>query len=214
MRSRNEPIRAAAGVLALALLAGCGAPGADARPKPVSTPQNWRTMATAADRDRLRDWRAAFMAALARAQPAHAREIAAAGNVLQPDAALGDATPVPGDYRCRITKLGAKQPGGPDYVAYPGFHCRIAREGDIWSLAKLDGSQRPTGLLFPAANDRFVFLGTVMLGDERGALDYGRDPQRDMAGVFQRIGANRWRLVLPRPAWESMLDVIDFVPDF
>ncbi|WP_152998778.1 DUF4893 domain-containing protein, partial [Sphingopyxis sp. H115] len=28
----------------------------------------------------------------------------------------------------------------------------------------------------------------------------------------ERIGDNRWRLVLPAPAYESLLDVIELVP--
>ena len=48
----------------------------------------------------------------------------------------------------------------------------------------------------------------VAWGDERSAA-YGRDPERDQAGVFQRIGANRWRLVLPWPKQESTLDILE-----
>jgi hypothetical protein len=33
-----------------------------------------------------------------------------------------------------------------------------------------------------------------------------------MIGLVQRIGDRRWRLVLPRPAHESLLDVIEIVP--
>ena len=33
-----------------------------------------------------------------------------------------------------------------------------------------------------------------------------------MAGLVERIGDNRWRLVLPAPAYESLLDVIELVP--
>ena len=39
-----------------------------------------------------------------------------------------------------------------------------------------------------------VFLGTMMLGDETRALDYGRDPVRDVAGLLERVGPRRWRL--------------------
>ena len=51
-----------------------------------------------------------------------------------------------------------------------------------------------------------------MLGDESRADAYGVDPMRDVAGYVERIGANRWRLVLPDPAFESLLDVIELVP--
>ena len=42
--------------------------------------------------------------------------------------------------------------------------------------------------------------------------NYGSDRMRDMAGLVERIGDNRWRLVLPAPAYESLVDVIELVP--
>jgi hypothetical protein len=59
---------------------------------------------------------------------------------------------------------------------------------------------------------RGVFLGTMMIGDETTALDYGRDADRDMAGLIERVGDSRWRIVLPYPRFESMLDVVEIVP--
>jgi hypothetical protein len=59
---------------------------------------------------------------------------------------------------------------------------------------------------------RQVFLGTLVLGDEREARQYGQDETRDVAGYVERIAPNRWRLVLPAPAFESKLDVIELVP--
>ena len=80
------------------------------------------------------------------------------------------------------------------------------------SLSKRTGSQRPVGLLFRDGNARAIFLGTMMLGDETSALQYGQDAARDMAGVVERIGARRWRLTLPSPAFESLIDVVELVP--
>jgi hypothetical protein len=57
-----------------------------------------------------------------------------------------------------------------------------------------------------------VFLGTLQLGDEQRALQYGRDRERDMAGVVERIGERRWRLVLPYPHFESTIDIVELVP--
>ena len=54
--------------------------------------------------------------------------------------------------------------------------------------------------------------GTLVLGDESMAVSYGSDRMRDMAGLVELIGDNRWRLVLPSPAYESLLDVIELVP--
>ena len=195
----------------LLTLAGCA--HSPAGLAPVSTPQAWRDVATPADRDRLRNWRTAWTTALGKAQTSrHGADIAAAGAVLQPDAALPDPRPPAGDYRCSVIKLGARAAGASDLVRYQTFTCRISMEGDILSFAKLDGVQRPVGLLFLDSPTRMVFLGTLMLSDETMAMQYGRDPERDMAGAFERIGAHRWRLVLPYPQWESTLDVIDLVP--
>lgn len=202
-----KPGLAIAGAL---LLAGCGGAGGDVAVVPA--PPGWRALASAADRERLRTWREAWVQALAKAQPRHATELADAGAILQPDAALGGPAPPPGDYRCRVFKLGGKAAGNPDYVASPAFACRIAAAGALLRFVKRDGSQRPDGLLYPAGDDRMVFLGTLMLSDETMALQYGRDPERDMIGALERIGARHWRLVLPWPRWESTLDVIDLVP--
>ena len=58
-----------------------------------------------------------------------------------------------------------------------------------------------------------MFLGTLVLGDETRAMQYGRDQDRDLAGWVERIGDNRWRLILPYPHFESTLDVIELVPE-
>jgi hypothetical protein len=99
-----------------------------------------------------------------------------------------------------------------DYVAYPAFDCRVRIEGGLMSFAKLSGSQRPLGLFLPDTARRMVFLGTLQLGDERRALEYGRDRERDMAAVVERVGERRWRVVFPFPHFESMVDIIELVP--
>ena len=175
--------------------------------------RDWRAVATADDRLRLRNWRATFVDALAAARTAgHSAEIAREGALLEPDAALA-GSPIPnGMYRCRVIKLGAKAPGMLDYVTYPYFSCRVQQERDLQGFAKLTGSQRPMGLLFPSDALRQVFLGTLVLGDERRAMQYGRDRERDVAGFVERIGSDRWRLILPQPHFESRLDVLELVP--
>ena len=179
----------------------------------ASPTSEWRAAATGVDRARLRDWRGAFIEALAKARASgHGAAIAAEGALLDPDAALGDP-PIPnGDYRCRVIKLGAKQPGLLDFVAYPAFNCRVRGAGGSQGFAKRSGSQRPVGLIFPGDAMRQVFLGTLVLGDERRAMQYGRDPDRDVAAFVERIGPARWRMVMPRPAFESTIDVIELIP--
>jgi len=193
-------------------LAGC----AVVAPPPdivVSPSHDWRIVATQSDRNRLREWRSAFVSALASARAAgHGQEIDAEGVLLQPDAAQ-PVIPMPeGAYRCRVIKLGARTPGMLAYVAYPWFNCRIQQEGRLLSFVKLTGSQRPAGRIYPGDAMRQVFLGTLMLGDEARAMQYGVDPERDVAGFVERIGPERWRLIMPLPHFESQMDVMELVP--
>ena len=185
-------------------------------PQPTVVPSpalDWRAVATESDRGRLRDWRKAFVDALRAARSSgHAVEVTREGLLLEPDAALGGG-PIPnGDYRCRVIKIGAKSAGLLDYVSYPAFNCRITQAGQLQDFAKLTGSQRQVGTIFPGDPLRQVFLGTLVLGDEARALQYGRDTERDVAGYVERIGPNRWRLIMPRPHFESVMDVIELVP--
>lgn len=173
----------------------------------------WREIVTADDRARLRNWRDTFVKALAAARNSgHADEITREGPLLEPDAAMGGA-PIPnGTYRCRIIKLGAKNTGLLDYVAYPAFTCRIRPEVGLQRFTKLGGSQRLVGIIFPNDAMRQVLLGTLVLGDEPRALPYTQDEMRDVAAFVERIGPNRWRLVMPQPHFESQLDVMELVP--
>ena len=173
----------------------------------------WRDVATERDRERLREWRSTWIEALRDARAAgHGDEIAGEGVLLHPDAARLRPAPPVGDYRCRVIKVGG-QGDLLDYVAYPEFRCRIRPErGGRLSFVKLTGSQRPIGMIYPDATRRMVFLGTLQLGDERRSLRYGVDPERDMAGIVERIGERRWRLVFPRPTFESIVDVLELVP--
>ena len=176
--------------------------------------RDWRQIATADDRLRLRDWRAAFIEGLAAARASgHGGEIQREGVLLHPDAAIaGEAIPN-GMYRCRVIKVGAKSQGLLDYISYPAFSCRVRQERDLQGFAKLTGSQRQVGLIFPGDGYRQVFLGTLVLGDEPRAMQYGRDRDRDVAGWVERIGPRRWRLLMPRPHFESQIDVLELVPE-
>jgi hypothetical protein len=165
------------------------------------------------DRLRLRDWRKSFENGLAAAKKSgHGAEIEREGTFLDPDAAIAGPAIPNGMYRCRVIKLGAKDPGNLDYVAYPRFTCRVKAEHALQRLGKLSGPQRYLGLIFPGDAIRNVFLGTLVLADERRALQYGQDEQRDVAGYVERLGPNRWRLVMPAPHFESQIDVMELVP--
>ena len=203
-------------ILALLLTTALLACAQDEVGSAAATPAvaNWRNVATSSDRERLRDWRDAWTEGLAAARSGNAAEIAAEGVLFDPDAALTGPSPPPGDYRCRTLKIGAKSEGLLDYVAYPAFKCRIEPAGPEGTMGftKLTGSQRPVGRLFPDNTRRMIFLGTIQLGDERGIMRYGRDTDRDMIALLERIGDRRWRLVFPRPHFESVVDVIELVP--
>lgn len=197
--------------------AGSAAPaatdGAGKATRPGTAPPDWRAMATPADRQRIRTWRDSWTKALAEVAAAgKSPRLAPLGTLMQADTALADPMPPPGDYVCRVYKLGTRAPGAASVIAVPPAACRIAREQDVLSFAKLSGAQKPVGFLLQGDDRRLIFLGTMMLGDERRALDYGSDPERDMAGAFERVGPRRWRLVLPFPHWESTLEVIELTP--
>jgi hypothetical protein len=174
----------------------------------------WKQVATADDRQRLADWRTTFVNAVDSAKKAgHGNEIAREGALLDPDAALG-APPIPnGLFTCRLLKIGAKaNTGSLPFVASPPALCRVKINRDLQRFNKFGGQQRYVGLIFPGDGVHQVFLGTLVLGDETRALQYGQDELRDVAGYIDRVGPRRWRLILPRPHFESQLDVIELVP--
>lgn len=174
---------------------------------------DWRSVATESDRERLREWRSTFVSALEQARSAgHSADIAGEGALLDPDSAIPGGRIPNGMYRCRVIKVGAKSEALLDYVAYPYFSCRVSQEGDLQGFAKLTGSQRHVGLIFPGDEVRQVFLGTLVLGDEDRARQYGSDTERDVAAWVEQIGPERWRMVMPQPHFESRLDVMELIP--
>jgi len=200
--------------LAAALLALAGCAEFEQSPGVIAYPSgDWRTVVTDSDRSRLRDWRTSFVDALRAARAGgHAADVEREGALLEPDAALGGGSIPNGIYRCRVLKVGPKTVGMLSYVSYPAFNCRIQQEGKLQGFAKLTGSQRQVGSIFPGDALRQVFIGTLVLGDEPRAYKYGRDTQRDIVGYVERIGPNRWRLIMPRPHFESQMDVMELVP--
>lgn len=194
-------------VLALVLTGGCLMAASEHE-------MDWRRLATGADRTRLRDWRDAWMAARAKARIGGGGEaMAAHERLLDPDAALTDPLPPVGAYRCRLVKLGARAVGMTPVVTLGPVVCSVERLGEYLHFVVRTGPQRPAGEIFTDGRLRGVFLGTLVLGDERRPMRYGRDQTRDMAGLVERVGEQRWRIVLPYPRFESTLDVIELVPD-
>lgn len=202
----------AATLLAIAQAAACPAQtsGDSTAACKDTTVADWRSVATQADRERLRGWRDTWIDALDQARKGGAaNDVTAGGALFDADRAIADPLPPAGDYRCRIIKLGAKPPASGVFRAFPPTACRIDPDGALLRLTVLTGAQRPVGQLYPDTSARGVFLGTMLLQDEGAPLEYGKDAMRDMAGFVDHPAERQWRIALPRPAFESTIDVIE-----
>lgn len=186
---------------------------------PAPTPEeqggasDWRQIVSTADAANLGRLDQAWRLGRAEAEDkGFAEQVEALGPLVDPNAGqAGRLQPPPGTYRCRTVKLGSKAEGGLAYVAYPFFRCTVELTpgGDL-ILTKLTGSQRTRGLLYPDTDNRLVFIGAQAWGmDETGFPAYGAQPERDQVGVFERIGPERWRVVVPWPRVESKLEILE-----
>lgn len=222
-----------------ALLAACGEPAAPAapdasRPPPAPTDpatpgqasvapapgeqggtDDWREVVTAEDASRIDRLDEAWRQARAEAdERGFGDQIAALGPLADPDAGqAGRLQPPPGDYRCRTFLIGSPDGRGLGFIPYGWFRCSVELTpgGDL-ILTKTTGSQRPRGLLYPDGDRRLVFVGATALGsDETAYPAYGQTPGRDQVGVLERIGPQRWRLVLPWPRQDAKLRIMEIV---
>ncbi len=207
--------------MALVTVAG----GCVPKPRPSSsvTPQivtaaplksfAWKQVATDADEDRIARLGLAWQEALADAHRGFADEIRKEGVLLRPRASLARPAPTPGSYNCRLIKLGKASAKSKAYETFKPFFCYVEVEGNLLTIVKQTGSQRPAGRLWEDDDSsRLIFLGSLALGDEQQPLAYGDNPRRDMAGVLDRIGPFKWRLVIPWPQSTSKLDVFELTP--
>lgn len=191
-------------------------PTAPSPPQPPTGEQggtsDWRQVATASDAATLGRLDQAWRLGRAEAEDrGFADQVGALGPLVDPNAAqTGRLQPPPGTYRCRTVKLGAKAEGGLAYVAYPNFRCTVELTpgGDL-ILTKATGSQRSRGLLYPHNDNQLVFLGAQAWGDETAYPTYGQTRARDQIGVLERIGPQRWRLVIPWPKQEAKLEILE-----
>ena len=201
-------------------LAGC-----ETKPKPppgvtpsviVGPPlksEGWKGVATETDETRIGRLGLAWQEALAEARRNYANEIRREGVLLMPRAALPRPAPTPGSYNCRLIKLGKVTPKTRAYESFKPFFCYVEVEDDLLTIVKQTGSQRPAGRLWEDDDSkRLIFLGSLALGDEQQPIAYGDDPRRNMAGVLERIGPFKWRLVIPWPQSSSKLDVFELTP--
>ncbi len=175
----------------------------------------WKTVASADDEDRISRLDDAWKKALRDANHEFGAQIDALGMLAVQDAALDGGVavqPPPGKYRCRTIKIGSII-DGLTYVAYPWFTCTIELTpgGDV-ILTKTTGSQRTRGLIYPDSENpkRLIYVGAQAWGDAETTFPaYGAQPERDQVGVVERIGNGRWRMVVPWPKQESKLDILE-----
>jgi hypothetical protein len=218
-RFRNLTIMGSA-ALALAALAGCALkPNVPPGVKPtveVGAPAKadvWKHVATAADQDRLARLGLAWQEALAEAKQSNAADLRREGTLLLPRSGLPRPAPTPGSYNCRLIKLGKATDKSKPYESFKPFFCYVEVDEDLLTIVKQTGSQRPAGRLWEDDDPtRLIFLGSLALGDEQQPVAYSDDPKRDMAGVLERIGPFKWRLVIPWPQSTSKLDVFELTP--
>lgn len=187
--------------------------GASVVVEPETKSDAWQRVATDADESRIGRLGLAWASALADARRRHQRDVDSEGALLEARGALPRPAPTPGSYNCRLIRLGSATRGDPAFEKFQPFFCYVEVEDELLTIVKQTGSQRPAGRLWEDDRaDRLIFLGSLALGNEEQPLAYGDDPKRDMAGVLERIGPFRWRLVIPWPQSTSKLDVFELTP--
>jgi hypothetical protein len=209
-----------AGLIALALLAGCAAkpplpPGVHPTVEvgPPLKSEAWKGVATVEDKSRIARLGLAWQEALAEAKKSNQGEVSKEGKLLLPRSGLPRPDPTPGSYNCRLVALGKAVPKGKSFESFKPFFCYVQVEDDQLTIVKQTGSQRPVGRLWEDDDaNRMIFLGSLALGDEEKPLAYGDDAKRNMAGVFERIAPFRWRLVIPWPQSDNKLQVFELTP--
>src|SRR4051794_41026939 len=159
----------------LVLMAGC-----TTKPKPppgitpsveVGAPLKsdvWKQVATDADEDRIARLGLAWQEALADARKTNEGDIRREGVLLRPRAGLPRPAPTPGSYNCRLIKLGKATARSKAYESFKPFFCYVEVEGDLLTIVKQTGSQRPAGRLWEDDEpNRLIYLGSLALGDQQ-----------------------------------------------
>ena len=210
--------RLAVALLLASALAGCQTTKVKpVLPSPVTVEQakasGWLAIASVADRNRIDRVSSAWTEGLAAARISHRGDVTEEGLLLKPRAGLARPAPTPGSYSCKLVTLGSDKSKSASFERFKPFFCYVEVEGNLFTIVKQTGSQRPAGRLYEDdVNTRLVFLGTLALGSEEEARAYGDDPRRNMAGIFERIAPFRWRLVIPYPQDGGKIDVFELTP--
>lgn len=200
-------------VLALATLAAASCqtvpPPQAGAPRPsvvLEEAEPWRAIASARDVAALDGLATRWESALAAARSSgFARRVASEGALLQPGSGLARAVPAPGTYRCRSLRLGLRK-----WTESAQAYCYVGIGAEQLSLATELRGLRLGGYLWELERGgRLVFLGAAAGGKARPA--YGDDPAADWAGLVERIGDFRYRLVLPEREPGAGLTIVEMV---
>ena len=90
--------------------------------------------------------RAGLAAGLAEARARGFRDdIRSEGKLLVSGGGLARPAPTPGSYSCRLVTLGRSAKRGPAFEKFKPFFCYIDVEGELFTIVKQTGSQRPPG---------------------------------------------------------------------
>ena len=174
----------------------------------------WRGEANPEDAARIESIGLAWQRALQNARRAgFSRQIQREGKLLVPTAGLPYPAPSPGSYMCRVVRLGPHSRRTSGFASFNPYFCFVGAGEERLFLTKQTGTERPSGYLWDSGIPRsMVFLGSIAMGAEDESVPYGQDRTRDAAGLFERIGPLRFRLVLVRDVIEGRMDVIELVP--
>ena len=121
------------------------------------------------------------------------------------------ATTLPGDWDCRMLKLG----GLTALTAYAPFACTITADGAGFVIENTTGSQRLTGRI-DLIDGRMVLTGTGYV-DGTAPVPYADLPPENasdgtlwpVVGIAEQPDPDRIRILMPQPVLESDLDILD-----
>lgn len=173
-----------------------------------SDPTGWRGAATPTDRVRMALLPTIWAKARAAVPRRLAAKLAAEGTLVDPAGGLEAPTLPPGPYHCRLVRFG----GRTGFASFAPDFCYVEVDKDSLAFTKQTGTNLPVGWLFPDTDRRQVFLGSFKQPGQDTAPAYGKDPVRDVAGVVERVGPFRWRLVLTQAGKGATLDIYELVP--
>jgi len=202
-------MRRLATLLALAA-AGCTPPHPAVTIAPALAPptRTWQGMITLADLNAINASEDRWRQALAAVPKAQHAKLEGEGALLDPSAAQPLPALPPGPYHCRLVRLG----GGRGLQSFTPDFCYVEGDATARSFTKQDGSNLFGGWLWEDGPTRLIFMGSTRTSKASVAPAYGTAPNRNVAGVVERVSPFRWRLVLTRSARSARLDVYELVP--